>query len=190
MKKLTVVLAILLALSTLLCACSKKPEKSDPGYIINQTNKDDPAKEIAAFYEGNPTALDNIARKLLRVGTYAQYDYYTKMTDYESGTLSFHVQEEVRTPTVTYWKACDNEILMELTKVKYVGKILHDPAIHQDVVLFTPRVSATGKTLALAYCGSESGEDALLRSEFHKNCSVKLTKLAKGWFTVEAVPNT
>ncbi len=193
----TTLIRILCALCAALCllplaACGKKDEVAEggtPGYIINQTNKDDPKTELTEFYKGNLGTLRTIAVNLGKNGKYAHYEYATRMTDYDSGTLEFYVTEERPSTLTTLWVECNDKMMLRLAKVKFVGSVLYDPEINRDVVLFTPSLATQSTTYALAYCPSAAGRAVLTESFYHKNSTVTISEIAENWYIVEAVRN-
>ncbi len=192
MKRLTLCILIVLTLATILTACGKKqdPADLDPGYIFNQSNPEGANDEVKSFYEGNANTLAAIADQLTKGRTYANYNYYASMTDYESGTLSFQVQQEKRNYGIRSWSACDDKTMTRLTEVKFVGTITYDPSLHTSVVIITPRTTlSNGHTVALVYCGTDAGKTALQESELYRKYeSMSLLPLADHWYALEAVP--
>ncbi len=190
MKRLTLCILALLSLTLLLSACKKDPADLDPGYIFNQSNPEGANSEIESFYTGNANTLAAIADQLTQGRTYANYNYYASMTDYQTGTMSFSVQQELRTGLSSSWSACDDKTMNRLTAVKFVGTITYDPSLHQSVVIITPRTALNnGHTVALVYCGTAAAKTALQESSlYNKYQTMTLTPLAETWYALEAIP--
>ncbi len=190
MKRLTLCILALLSLTLLLTACKKDPADLDPGYIFNQSNPTEAPSEIESFYKGNANTLAAIAEQLTEGRVYAHYNYYASMTNYETGAMSFFVQQEKRSYGTSSWTLCDDKTMNRLTAVKFVGDITYDPALHTSVVIVTPRVTIPdGRTVALVFCGTDAGKTALQESELYlKYESMSLTPLGDNWYALEAVP--
>lgn len=190
MKRLILCILAVLTLATLLTACKKDPADLDPGYIFNQSNAAEAPSEIEAFYKGNANTLAAIAEKLTKGRVYANYNYYAAMTNYETGAMSFLVQQEKSSYGTSIWATCNDETMTRLTAVRFVGHITYDPTLHTSVVLITPRVSIPdGRTVALVYCGTDAGKTALQNSELYlKYETMTLTPLADKWYALEAIP--
>ncbi len=179
------VLAVLTLLTAVACGPTKDPE-DDPGYILNQTNTETPESEITAFYNGNAGALEAIATRMLKNGSYLAYSYANRMLDYEKGTMEFYVQKQTKAGGV--WELCTDVLATRLSNVKFIGTVIYDPAISKNVVVITPRM-ATGTTLSLVYCTSNGDKEIIERGGYHKDCTVTLTKIEGNWYCAEAVKN-
>ena len=183
---ITRILLVALAVLSLLTAvsCRKNPDE-DPGYILNPSNTETPENEITAFYNGNKTAVEALAKHMMKNSGYLAYNYSNRMVDYDKGTMEFYIQKQEKSGSA--WTECSDESAMRLVDVKFIGTVTYNPAYSKDAVVFIPRMAVTDKTLSLVYCTSDSGKTAVESGKYHPGLTVTLTKIEGNWYCAEAV---
>ncbi len=194
--KSTITRILLLTLAAVMlltaAACRKAPsdtadDSTDSGYILDQSNTATPASEITAFYEGNTTAVEALAKHMMKNTGYLAYNYSNRMIDYDKGSMEFYVQKQTKASGA--WIECNDESAMRLVGVKFVGTVTYNPACSKDAVVFAPRMATTDKTLSLVYCVSDKGKEAVEAGKYHTDCTVTLTRIEGNWYCAEAVKN-